>query len=258
MENVASASFFGKPQLQYLPQGIWGWYGEVKRGMLGKGEKTLKGFEAREEETKNPYTAEKLFSQQAAEKVPFAEEYIGISKKGGETMHKREGMQVGMTMINAYKICAGESATGEFALYAKHAATIKAKPKVALLYEERPLLQGAGWPLAPEVMGGRDTRLLSGYKVKGEKNIRLFHDIRNKILEERNTGLLHDIRDEMLKEHFGEVVVIARGENIIAETFDDAIKAAREKFPDEEPKIIWRIGEEEEVPRVPRVGGHKS
>lgn len=239
MENVALASFFGKPQLQYLLPGIWGRYGEVERG----------------EETENPYTAEKLLSQQVAEKVPFAEEYLGISKKGDETMHKVGGMQVGMTMISAYKIGAGESATGEFAFYAKHAATIKAKPEEALLYEERPLLQGAGWPLAPEVMGRKDTRLLSGYKVKEERNIRLFHDIRNKILEERNTGLLHDIRDEMLKEHFGEVVVIARGEYIIAETFDDAIKAAREKFPDEEPKIIWRIGEEEEVPRVPRVGG---
>lgn len=40
-------------------------------------------------------------------------------------MFRWVGMQVGMTMINAYKMCAGESATGEFAYYAKHAAVVR-------------------------------------------------------------------------------------------------------------------------------------
>jgi methyl-coenzyme M reductase alpha subunit len=43
----------------------------------------------------------------------------------GGTMFRWVGMQVGMTMINAYKLCAGESVTGEFAYYAKHAAVVK-------------------------------------------------------------------------------------------------------------------------------------
>ncbi len=43
----------------------------------------------------------------------------------GGTMFRWVGMQVGMTMINAYKMCAGESATGEFAFYAKHAAVVQ-------------------------------------------------------------------------------------------------------------------------------------
>ena len=43
----------------------------------------------------------------------------------GGTMFRWVGMQVGMTMINAYKLCAGESVTGEFAYYAKHAAVVQ-------------------------------------------------------------------------------------------------------------------------------------
>ncbi|NMX21973.1 methyl-coenzyme M reductase subunit alpha [ANME-1 cluster archaeon GoMg4] len=49
---------------------------------------------------------------------------VGRISDGG-TMFRWSGMQVGMTMINAYKLCAGESVTGEFAYYAKHAAVVK-------------------------------------------------------------------------------------------------------------------------------------
>jgi methyl-coenzyme M reductase alpha subunit len=49
---------------------------------------------------------------------------VGRMTDGG-TMFRWVGMQVGMTMINAYKLCAGESVTGEFAYYAKHAAVVK-------------------------------------------------------------------------------------------------------------------------------------
>lgn len=246
MENVVPESFSINPHAQYLQEGILEDYERAERSEKGKktprrfetlyatyvrregsfarkGSRFIMygmtgGFEARKEKIELPYPSS------------FRKKYLKMLKKRvkvGERMHRGIGTQAGMTMIDAYEIA----------------------------HEEKELLQGAGWPLAHEVMGGRDRRLLSGYNVKEERNIRLFHDIRNKILEERNTRLLHDIQDEMLKEHFGEVVVIARGECIIAETFDDAIKAAREKFPDEEPKIIWRIGEEEGVPRVPRVGG---
>ena len=48
---------------------------------------------------------------------------VGRASDGG-TMFRWVGMQVGMSMINAYKMCAGESATGEFAFYAKHAAVV--------------------------------------------------------------------------------------------------------------------------------------
>jgi methyl-coenzyme M reductase alpha subunit len=42
----------------------------------------------------------------------------------GGTMYRWVGMQVGMSMVNAYKMCAGESCTGEFAFFAKHAGII--------------------------------------------------------------------------------------------------------------------------------------
>ncbi len=48
---------------------------------------------------------------------------VGRMTDGG-TMFRWVGMQVGMTMINAYKVCAGESATGEFAFMAKHASVV--------------------------------------------------------------------------------------------------------------------------------------
>jgi len=119
-----------------------------------------------------------------------------------------------------------------------------------IAHEEKELLQGAGWPLAHEVMGGRDRRLLSGYNVKEERNISLFHDIRNKILEERNTRLLHDIRDEMLKEHFGEVVVIARGEYRLGKNLEEAVKIAKEDFPNEKHRIIWDTKHKARIPRM--------
>jgi len=48
---------------------------------------------------------------------------VGRMTDGG-TMFRWVGMQVGMSFINAYKMCAGESATGEFAFMAKHASVI--------------------------------------------------------------------------------------------------------------------------------------
>jgi methyl-coenzyme M reductase alpha subunit len=49
---------------------------------------------------------------------------VGRQTDGG-TMFRWVGMQVGMSMINAYKICAGESVTGEFAFMAKHASVLQ-------------------------------------------------------------------------------------------------------------------------------------
>jgi len=256
-----ATSFLGELQSQYPFHRTLEGYREPERGMLEEGKKTPRGFEVGEEETEPLYATsvrrkgsfarkESGFIMygvtrgfEAGEKETefsyassFGEKHLEMSKKRvkvGERMHRWVGMQVGTAMIDACEMYAGESTTEDF-----------------------PFLKlAAGRTLASEVMRGGDTGLLQEYKEKEDRNIRLFHDIRNKILAERNTTLLHDILNEMLREHFGEVVVIARGEYVIAETFDDAIKAAREKFPDEEPKIIWRIGEEEEVPRVPRVGG---
>lgn len=48
---------------------------------------------------------------------------VGRMTDGG-TMFRWVGMQVGMSFINAYKMCAGESATGEFAFMAKHASVV--------------------------------------------------------------------------------------------------------------------------------------
>ncbi len=48
---------------------------------------------------------------------------VGRQSDGG-TMYRWVGMQVGMSFINAYKMCAGESATGEFAFMAKHASVV--------------------------------------------------------------------------------------------------------------------------------------
>ena len=48
---------------------------------------------------------------------------VGRQTDGG-TMYRWVGMQVGMSFINAYKMCAGESATGEFAFMAKHASVV--------------------------------------------------------------------------------------------------------------------------------------
>ena len=63
----------------------------------------------------------------------------------GETMFRWVGMQVGMTMINAYKMCAGESATGEFAHYAKHAAVVQVANKM-LVRRERGHNEPGGLP----------------------------------------------------------------------------------------------------------------
>lgn len=49
---------------------------------------------------------------------------VGRQTDGG-TMYRWVGMQVGMSFINAYKMCAGESATGEFAFMAKHASVVQ-------------------------------------------------------------------------------------------------------------------------------------
>jgi len=49
---------------------------------------------------------------------------VGRQTDGG-TMFRWVGMQVGMSFINAYKMCAGESATGEFAYMAKHASVVQ-------------------------------------------------------------------------------------------------------------------------------------
>jgi methyl-coenzyme M reductase alpha subunit len=48
---------------------------------------------------------------------------VGRMTDGG-TMYRWVGMQVGMSFINAYQMCAGESATGEFAFMAKHASVV--------------------------------------------------------------------------------------------------------------------------------------
>ena len=64
----------------------------------------------------------------------------------GETMFRWVGMQVGMTMINAYKMCAGESATGEFAYYAKHAAVVQVGNKLPVR-RERGHNEPGGLPL---------------------------------------------------------------------------------------------------------------
>lgn len=64
----------------------------------------------------------------------------------GETMFRWMGMQVGMTMINAYKMCAGESATGEFAYYAKHASVVQMANKMPVR-RERGHNEPGGLPL---------------------------------------------------------------------------------------------------------------
>jgi hypothetical protein len=71
----------------------------------------------------------------------------------------------------------------------------------------------------------------------------------------KNLEFFHKIKDILIAEHSGKVAVIAKGNHIIAENSDEAIKLARAKFSDEEPKIIWEIKEEEKIPRIPRLGG---
>jgi len=201
-----ATSFCGEPRSQYPFQGTLEGYGELERGMLEEAEKTPGGFKpryatyvrrkgsfAKKESGFNMYSVARGFEAGKEEiEPPYASSVGGKRKrvKVGERMRRRVG--VGMKMIDAYEIA----------------------------HEERELLQGAGWPLAPEVMSERDTRLLN------------------------------DIRDEILKEHFGEIVVIARGEYRLAKNFEEAVKIAKEDFPNEKHRIIWDTKHKAKVPRM--------
>ncbi|MCD6209887.1 MAG: coenzyme-B sulfoethylthiotransferase subunit alpha, partial [Methanophagales archaeon] len=85
----------------------------------------------------------------------------------GETMFRWVGMQVGMTMINAYKMCAGESATGEFAYYAKHAAVVQLSGKMPVR-RERGHNEPGGLPLGINADTTRSPALFPNDPIRAE------------------------------------------------------------------------------------------
>ncbi len=85
----------------------------------------------------------------------------------GETMFRWVGMQVGMTMINAYKMCAGESATGEFAYYAKHAAVVQIAGKMPVR-RERGHNEPGGLPLGINADTTRSPALFPNDPIRAE------------------------------------------------------------------------------------------
>ncbi|RJS83228.1 coenzyme-B sulfoethylthiotransferase subunit alpha [Methanophagales archaeon] len=85
----------------------------------------------------------------------------------GETMFRWVGMQVGMTMINAYKMCAGESSTGEFAYYAKHAAVVQMANKMPVR-RERGHNEPGGLPLGINADCTRSPALFPNDPIRAE------------------------------------------------------------------------------------------
>ena len=204
MEHVAS---------QYPFPGTWGGPGEAERGTLEKGEKTPRGFEARERGINCSYAL-------------YTDKYDVFGEKGQKKALKGEG-----------KIA--EEARKEVLSVTRDIPIrdILTLPYVQVFMSE------------PEIdvneILSHDTPLIIP---KGQQPL-------EELVRKKNMELFRKIRGKLLEEHSGKVAVIANGEYIIGRTSDEAIRRAREKFPNDKPKIIWKIKEEEKRPRVPRVGG---
>ncbi|MEM2936382.1 MAG: hypothetical protein QW231_04300 [Candidatus Bathyarchaeia archaeon] len=62
-------------------------------------------------------------------------------------------------------------------------------------------------------------------------------------------------KNELVKEHPGKFVVIARGRKVcIADSAEEAVKIADEEEPGAKHRILWKVGEDEEI-RVRRMAG---
>jgi len=62
-------------------------------------------------------------------------------------------------------------------------------------------------------------------------------------------------KNELVKEHTGKFVIIARGRIVcVTDSAEEAVKTADEEEPGAEHRILWKVGEDEEV-RVRRIAG---
>jgi len=72
---------------------------------------------------------------------------------------------------------------------------------------------------------------------------------------EENYRTYFGAKNELAKEHAGKFVVIARGRIVcVADSAEAAVKIADEEEPGAEHRILWKVGEDEEM-RVRRIGG---